>query len=61
MVCCAEQDSVRLLTVESCAPLAKMLAQHSAISSILAMVQGFAQVCFLGLLLIRSSADSVWR
>ena len=35
---------MRLLTVESCAPLAKMLAQHSSIGSILSLVQAFAQV-----------------
>ena len=35
---------MRLLTVDSCAPLAKMLAQHSSIGSILSLVQAFAQV-----------------
>lgn len=41
---CAEQDSVRLLTVESCGPLARLLNKDDAVRSILPIVQTFSQV-----------------
>ena len=43
-LCAAEQDSVRLLTVESCGPLARLLSKDDAVRSILPIVQTFSQV-----------------
>ena len=40
----AEQDSVRLLTVEGCGPLARLLNKEDAVRSILPIVQSFSQV-----------------
>lgn len=40
----ADQDSVRLLTVESCGPLAQRLANHEALGTVLVMLQAFAAV-----------------
>lgn len=39
-----EQDSVRLLTVDACGPLARLLPKDDAVRSILPIVQNFSQV-----------------
>ena len=41
----ADQDSVRLLAVESCGAFASALSRDDAIASLLPVVQKFAQVC----------------
>lgn len=41
---CADQDSVRLLAVQCCGPLARTLSKSECISSVVPVVQRFAQV-----------------
>ena len=42
--CCADQDSVRLLAVESCGAFAQALTKEDCTSSLLPVVLRFAQV-----------------
>lgn len=44
MALAADQDSVRLLAVESCGAFAQALGREDAINSLLPIVQKFAQV-----------------
>lgn len=56
--CCfaaADQDSVRLLAVESCGAFAAALSKEDCASSLLPVVQKFAQVWLVGLLQARSA------
>ena len=41
----ADQDSVRLLAVEACGPLARLLNKGESVQHVLPIVQKFAQVC----------------
>jgi hypothetical protein len=43
----ADQDSVRLLAVESCGAFAAALSKEDCASSLLPVVQKFAQVCYM--------------
>ena len=40
----ADQDSVRLLAVETCGPLARLLNKSESVQHVLPIVQKFAQV-----------------
>ncbi len=42
----ADQDSVRLLAVQCCGPLARTLSKSECLSSVVPVVQRFAQVSF---------------
>lgn len=42
---CADQDSVRLLSVEGCAALGKLLEPADCITAILPVIVSFSQVC----------------
>ncbi len=46
----ADQDSVRLLAVEACGPLARLLNKGESVQHVLPIVQKFAQVCWPQLL-----------
>ena len=42
-----DQDSVRLLAVENCASLGKLLTQQDCVASVLPVIIGFSQVLFI--------------
>jgi len=46
----ADQDSVRLLAVEACGPLARLLNKGESVQHVLPIVQKFAQVCCASML-----------
>lgn len=48
----SDQDSVRLLAVEGCAALGKLLEPQDCIASILPVIVNFSQVCLLYCMLI---------
>jgi hypothetical protein len=43
----ADQDSVRLLAVQCCGPLARALSKSECLTSVVPVVQRFAQVSFM--------------
>lgn len=52
----ADQDSVRLLAVEACGPLARLLNKGESVQHVLPIVQKFAQVC-CALVVVSSQAS----
>jgi hypothetical protein len=44
MLCYADQDSVRLIAVEACSPLARVLPKEQVVQHVLPVMQKFAQV-----------------
>lgn len=47
----SDQDSVRLLAVEGCAALGKLLKPEDCVAQILPVIVNFSQVCRYSLLL----------
>ena len=45
MIHCADQDSVRLLAVEACGPLARLLNKGESVQHVLPIVKKFSQAC----------------
>lgn len=45
----ADQDSVRLLAVETCGAFAQALGREDAVATLLPIIHKFSQVCFAGL------------
>lgn len=50
----ADQDSVRLLAVETCGPLARLLNKNDSVHLVLPIVQKFAQVGTTGAIQVKS-------